>query len=68
MKPAGGLKLQLQSSARDDRRVRFAEVAVEPVGGRELDPGRYRLQGEVVPDTFFTVRDRGWTPLRVSLS
>lgn len=36
MKPAGGLKLQLGTASRDDRRARFAAVVVETVGGSEM--------------------------------
>ena len=46
MKPTGGLKLQLQTAARGDRRVRFAEVAVEPVEGREFPGGGELVAGK----------------------
>lgn len=81
MSPAGGLKLRL-CAERDDRRTRYAQVSVTPVGAQEelvlvtdaagrmayrLDPGEYRLRVEDLPESGFVIGDRGWTTVRLSL-
>lgn len=81
VKPPGGLKLQLKTARRDDRRLRSAPVSVAAVDGEEihlvtdsrgrlryhLTAGDYRLAVQHGPDMPFAVRDHGWTTVRPHL-
>jgi hypothetical protein len=83
MGTVGGLKLALEPTRRDDRRVRFARVVVAPLdGGREettlvtdsggrlryrLSPGEYRLHVDDYGDARFAVSGRGWKTVRLRL-
>jgi hypothetical protein len=83
MEHRGGLKLALKAGERDDRRLRFAAVAVAPLGSGDevslvtdsrgrlrygLPAGDYRLRVEDGGETKFAVRDDGWTSVRLRLS
>jgi len=78
----GGFKLALEGSGRDDRRVRFARVAVLGEGSHEetelvtdsrgrlrypLPAGDYRLRVVDGGTTQFTVTNRRWTMVRLEL-
>jgi hypothetical protein len=80
--PSGGLKLALQTAARDDRRARFAEVAIVPMEGDaeltlvtdssgrlryRLPAGDYQIRAAAGGETEFTVRRSGWTTVRLRL-
>ncbi len=83
VKPAGGLKLELKTAVRDDRRRRFAPVSVAASGGQNeielvtdsrgrlryhLAAGEYRLRLQHAPDVPIAVGDHGWTTVRLRLS
>jgi hypothetical protein len=78
---AGGLRLALERTSPNDRRVRFARLSVSPVDdeheialvtdaqGRlryRLPPGEYRLHLDEAPEQRFEVGD-GWTTVRIRL-
>jgi hypothetical protein len=82
VQPRGGLKLKLEGTQRDDRRVRFAKVAV--AGARELEEialftdssgclryrlaaGDYRLRLPDGVETAFAVDVGRWTSVRLRL-
>ncbi len=82
MRTIGGLKLELQGSARDDRRVRSADVSLSSAdAGDEIalvtdsrGRMRYRLaDGDYVlrlgagHESRFRVRDGRWTSVRIRL-
>jgi hypothetical protein len=82
MKPLGGLKLQLDATRRDNRRLRSAPVSVASMSGENeimlvtdsrgrlryrLAAGDYRLQVQHAPEVSFAVGEHGWTPVRVRL-
>jgi len=82
MQARGGLKLKLEGTKRDDRRVRFANVAVADDGDREeialvtdssgclryrLAAGDYRLRLADGVETAFAVDIGRWTSLRMRL-
>lgn len=79
----GGLKLALRAAARDDRRLRFAQVKLRTPGiedalslvtdarGRmryRLPDGEYQLSLLGGPCLRFVVRDRCWTTVRLQLA
>jgi hypothetical protein len=83
MPRSGGLKLRLETSTRDDRRTRFAQVQLSDVNGEHdralvtdsagrmhfrLADGHYRLRVLDGPETRFAVHDQRWTTVRVRLS
>ena len=78
---AGGLRLALEGTSHDDRRVRFARVSlssaddsheialVTDAQGRlrcRLPPGDYRLHLDAAAEQRFEVVD-GWTTVRIQL-
>lgn len=78
---AGGLRLALEGTSPEDRRVRFARLSVSPVDdeqqialvtdaqGRlryQLPPGEYRLHLDEAAEQRFEVGD-GWTTVRIQL-
>lgn len=82
MEAPGGLKLKLHGTQRDDRRVRFAKVAVADASDREEIPlvtdssgclryrlaaGDYRLRLADGVETRFAVDVGRWTSVRVRL-
>ena len=82
MRATGGLKLALVGAARDDRRVRFANLSLCPADangdvalvtdsqGRmryRLPDGEYLLRMTAGQESHFTVRDGRWTTVRVRL-
>jgi hypothetical protein len=81
-KPVGGLKLALEGVRHDDRRVRFAPVAIASVGSADeiklvtdshgrmryrLAAGEYRLRLEEAGETPFAVGGDRWTMVRLRL-
>ena len=83
MPATGGLKLALQAAARDDRRVRFAQVKLRTAGTQDalslvsdahgrmryrLPDGEYQLSLPGGPCVRFVVRDRCWTTVRLQLA
>jgi hypothetical protein len=82
VRTTGGLKLALEGTARDDRRVRFADVSVAAADatvatalvtdsqGRmryRLPDGEYVLRAAGGDESRFTVRDGRWTTVRMRL-
>jgi hypothetical protein len=79
--PIGGLKLSLHGRTRDDRRVRFAEVAVRPDNGDELRLvtdadgrlryrlalGEYEIRLATGGEARCTIGREGWTAVHVRL-
>lgn len=80
--PVGGLKLALQGTDRDDRRLRFARVWVASGESQEerklvtdargrmrycLAAGEYRVRLETGGERRFTVGDGRWTAVRLRL-
>ena len=83
MRTTGGLKLALQAAARDDRRLRFAQVKLRTAGTEDalclmtdargrmryrLPGGDYQLWLHGGPCVRFVVRDRCWTTVRLQLA
>jgi len=79
---AGGLKLALKGAARNDRRVRFANVSLSAADAKDdvalvtdsqgrmryrLPDGDYLLRMAEGQESRFTVRDSRWTTVRVRL-
>jgi len=82
VRPAGGLKLELKTAGRDDRRLRFAPVSVAAEGGDDeiklvtdsrgrlryrLTAGDYRLRLRHGLNMRFAVGDHGWTAVHLRL-
>ena len=82
MRSVGGLKLELEGSVRDDRRVRCADVSLSAVDAGDavalvtdsrgrmryrLADGEYTLRLAVGHESRFSVRDGRWTSVRVRL-
>jgi hypothetical protein len=82
MRSTGGLKLTLEASQRDDRRLRFAQVGVVPSRSAEeiglvtdargrlrypLPAGEYRLRLADGVETRFSVDGLRWTVVRRAL-
>ena len=82
VRTARGLKLSLERSTRNDRRVRFANVSVSATDGKEdvalvtdsqgrmryrLPDGEYLLRMAERQESRFTVRDGRWTTVRIRL-
>jgi hypothetical protein len=81
MQATGGLKLTLEPPARDDRRARFAQVAlgggsdgdtvlVTDSRGRlryRLPEGQYRVRVLGGVEKQFLVEERRWTTVRLAL-
>lgn len=79
---AGGVKLKLEPTKRDDRRGRFAEIVLEGDRGEArtlVTDARGRLQYRLPEGRFcvrvldgeatrFGVKDRGWTTVRLALA
>jgi len=78
----GGLKLALNGAARNDRRVRFANVSLSAADAKDdvalvtdsqgrlryrLPDGDYLLRMAEGQESRFTVRDSRWTTVRVRL-
>jgi hypothetical protein len=78
----GGLKLALEGTARSDRRVRFANVALSAANATDdvalvtdsqgrmryrLPDGEYLLRVTEGHESRFTVRDGRWTTVRIRL-
>ena len=78
----GGLKLALEGAARDDRRVRFANVSLSAADAKDdvalvtdsqgrmryrLPDGEYLLRMTEGHESRFTVRDGRWTTVRIRL-
>ena len=83
MPATGGLKLVLQAAARDDRRLRFAQVTLRMAGAEDalslvtdargrmryrLPDGEYRLTLPGGRCVRVAVRDRCWTTVRLQLA
>jgi hypothetical protein len=79
---SGGLKLRLEGVRRDDRRVRFARVAVSSSRDEDaldlvtdscgrlayrLPAGRYRLRVAEAAEARFAVGSERWTTVRLQL-
>ena len=82
VRTVGGLKLALEGTPRDDRRVRFAAVSLSAAEGNEdvasatdaqgrmryrLPDGDYLLHVTEGRESRFTVRDGRWTTVRIRL-
>jgi hypothetical protein len=82
MKPAGGLKLALQTRSHEDRRARFATIAIVPAGSDEevslvtdsrgrlrywLLAGEYQIRAAEGGKTQFSVSRGCWTTVRLRL-
>jgi hypothetical protein len=82
VRTAGGLKLSLEGAARNDRRVRFANVSLSAIDAKDdvalvtdsqgrmryrLPDGDYLLRMAERHESRFTVRDGRWTTVRIRL-
>ena len=82
MHTVGGLKLALEGAARNDRRVRFANVSLSAADAKDdvalvtdsrgrmryrLADGEYLLRMTEGHESRFTVRDGRWTTVRIRL-